>query len=112
MFFTAQIDEIITDERKAYRSYLIWLISILTIGVLFIATLIYNKWYTDLGPTLSSLFILFLSKPPFTEMLKRKEKIKTLNSLKRMALITDPESREAAEIEKLVISLFKNLLKA
>ncbi len=98
MFFTDQITELIEDERKAYRSYLLWLVLILLVGSIFIALSLVQNWLNDLGPTLSSGFLLLLSKPPFTEMMKRREKIKTLKSLQKMALLAGPDSKESTKL--------------
>ena len=111
MFFINQINDMIGEEKRAFKLYLIWLLVILFISIAFIIVSWIQNWLSSLGPTLSSAFLLLLSKPPFTEMMKRKDKIKTLKSLQRMAELTTPESKERVEIEKLVLKTFRQMLK-
>ena len=111
VFFINQIDELINAERKAYYLYLTWFALILTVGILFLFVSWLQEWLNSLGPSLSSAFLLLLSKPSFSEMMKRRERIRVLKSLERMVQITTPESKEREEVEKLVFKTFKNMLK-
>jgi hypothetical protein len=112
MFFTDQLDDVIRSERKAFRSYFSWLVIVLVVSILFVVISALQEWFTSqLGPTLSSAFLLLLSKPPFYEMMKRRERIKSLEKLKNMALVAPAGSPEASEVEKLIIRVFKDMIK-
>jgi hypothetical protein len=44
-------------------------------------------------------------------MMKRRERIKSLEKLKNMALVAPAGSPEASEVEKLIIRVFKDMIK-
>ena len=112
MVFGDQLVEIIKDERKSFLMYFVWLVVVVVISIAFLAFSLTQDWFqSQLGPTLSSAFLLLLSKPPFSEMMKRKERIKTLETLKNLAMVTPAGSPEAQEIEKLIIKVFRDMLK-
>lgn len=112
MFFSDQLEDIIKSERRAFYSYLVWLLLIFIISILFIVISASKEWFNNqLGSTLSSAFLLLLSKPPFSEMMKRRERIKTLGSLQRMATLAPEGSDEAGEVQKLILKVFKDMLK-
>ncbi len=102
MLLTANIDQLILNERSAIRWYLVWFVGIVLIGVALLAVNLTKGWLTSVGPSIGNAFVLLLAKPPLSELMKRKDRIGTLNVLKLSVLQVDPESPEATRVKDIV----------
>jgi hypothetical protein len=102
MPLTANIEQIILNERSAIRWYLFWFVGIVLIGVALLVVNLTIGWLKSVGPSIGSAFVLLLAKPPLSELLKRKDRIGTLRMLKVSVSQVDPESPEAERMKDIV----------
>lgn len=102
MLLTANIDQLILNERCAIRWYLLWFVGIVLIGVALLAVNLTKGWLGSVGPTIGNTFVLLLAKPPLSELMKRKDRIGTLKVLKLSVSQVDPASPEATRVKDIV----------
>ena len=99
---TANIDQLILNEKSSVRWYLFWFVGIILIGVALLAVTLAMGWLKSVGPPVGTAFVLLLAKPPLSELLKRKDRIGTLKMLKISISQVDPDSPEAKRIKDIV----------
>lgn len=104
------LDNLIQNERRAVAWFLAWFILVVLVGVVIIVVNLMLGLLKELGPALGSGFVLMLAKPPLSEVLKRRDRIAALQTLRHLASIAEPESEELARIEEIVMSMFKKAL--
>jgi hypothetical protein len=102
IFVTANIDQLILNERSSIRWYLVWFVGIVLIGVALLVLNLTKGWLGSVGPTIGNAFVLLLAKPPLSELMKRKDRIGTLKMLKISISQVDPNSPEAKRIKDIV----------
>ena len=102
MLLTANIDQLILNERSAIRWHLFWFVGIVLIGVALLAVNLTMGWLKSVGPAIGNAFVLLLAKPPLSELMKRKDRIGTLKVLKLSISQVDPESPEAKRVKDIV----------
>jgi hypothetical protein len=99
---TANIDQLILNERSSIRWYLFWFMGIVILGIALLALTLTLGWLKSVGPPVGTAFVLLLAKPPLSELLKRKDRIGTLKMLKISISQVDPNSPEAKRIKDIV----------
>jgi len=103
---TPPIDHLIQHEVGAIKWYLIWFVLALGIGVALIVSYMLSLIEEKIGLGIGSILFLLFSKPPLSEMLKRRDRIGALKALRtRLISLTpgDPDEMKISEaLEKLV----------
>ena len=102
MLATANIDQLILNEKSSIRWYLFWFVGIVLLGVVLLAVNLTMGWLKEVGPAVGTAFVLLLAKPPLSELLKRRDRIGTLKMLKITISQVDPESPEAERMKDIV----------
>lgn len=102
MLLTANIDQLILNERSAIRWYVAWFVGIVLLGVGLVAVILIKEWTGDIGAKVGAGFVLLLAKPPLSELLKRRDRVGTLRMLKLSISQVDPDSPEAKRMKDIV----------
>ncbi len=110
MIVTPDIDGLILNEKKAIQWYLCWFVSIVLIGVSLIIVNLATGWIKEVGPSVGSAFVLLLAKPPLTELLRRRDRVTALKTLRAFMAQVAPDSDDAKGIEDMFGKMLLNML--
>jgi hypothetical protein len=102
VFITANIDRLIVSEKRAIQWYLFWFVGTILIGVALLAVNLTMGWIKEVAPNVGCAFVLLLSKPPLSELLKRRDRKGTFEMLKVSISQVDPDSAEAKRMKDIV----------
>jgi hypothetical protein len=99
---TANIDQLILNERSSIRWYLFWFVGIIILGVVLLVLTLTMGWLKSVGPAIGTAFVLLLAKPPLSELLKRRDRVATLKMLKLSLSQVDPDSPESKRMKDII----------
>ncbi len=104
----ANIDRLILNEKRAISWHLAWFLSVILMGGLLIVVNVSFGWIKEVGPNIGTAFILLLAKPPLSEVLKRRDRLTALDTLK--VSLSQMGSDEAGGVETLLRGMLQKML--
>jgi membrane protein implicated in regulation of membrane protease activity len=107
---TPPIDNLIQHEIGAVKWYLIWFVSALGIGVALIVAYMLALLEEKIGLAIGSALFLLFSKPPLSEMLKRRDRIGALKALRTRATSLTPGDPDEMKIKETLEKLVQKML--
>lgn len=110
MISAAYLDKLILNEKRAIFWYLIWFLFVVFIGILLIIVNLATGWIREVGPNIGSAFVLLLAKPPLSEVLKRRDRLTALHTLKTSISKVSPDSPELSQIENIFWKMLQKML--
>jgi hypothetical protein len=110
MVGAGHIDRLITNERNAISWYLAWFGIVVSIGIGLILVNLRFGWIKEVGPSIGSAFILLLAKPPLSEVLKRRDRLAALHTLRASLSQQTPEDALAGKIDAAVWGMLQKML--
>ena len=110
MISTGHIDLLIHSEKRAIALYVGWFASAVAIGVGLIFLNFILGWIKGVGPTIGSAFVLMLAKPPLSEVLKRRDRVTALNTVRVWILQAGPDTPEAIHVDAIVWGMLQKML--
>jgi hypothetical protein len=109
MASAAYIDALVLNETKAIRWYVVWFMSTVSIGLMLIIMSLTMSWMVGIGTTIGGTFVLLLAKPPLTEVLRRRDRISALNTMKISLSQTTLENGEASRVDNIFWSMLQKM---
>jgi hypothetical protein len=107
---TPPIDHLIQHEIGAIKWYLIWFVLALGIGVVLIVAYMLSLIEEKIGLGVGSVLFLLFSKPPLSEMLKRRDRIGALRALRTRATSLTPGDPDEMKIKETLEKVIQKML--
>jgi len=104
------IDDFIRHEKRTVLWYWGWLALILVIGAILIIINFTMGWIKEIGPNIGVAFVLFFTKFPLAEVLKRRDRIAALANIKTRYSQVRVGSSEAKRVESLLSEMLTKML--
>lgn len=110
MVSASNIDRLIFNEKKAIWWYLAWFGAVVFIGLGLIVVNLQLGWIKEVGPAIGSAFVLLLAKPPFSEVLKRRDRLTALHTLRASLSQLSPGDPVGGRIDTAIWGMLQKML--